>query len=277
MIRAAGGIRSRASRLAEGALYLRDMSEVLILNRLLGGSVSRSAARDVAATVRKARFHAHAAIPEVELEAVVRALDPGTESPVVLPPPMSFCGVGNVEYYHALGAVVQAGKPRRALEFGTYLGVGTLTIALNAPTGCHIVTIDLPDLKAELNDLNRTDLALVAESRYRVGEAFIGSSFRDQVEQVRADSLGWRGDESLGLFDLVLIDGGHSSSIIRADTENAFRLLDPNGIVLWDDYFYLYPEVVSYLDGAAREGRRLVSIRGTNLVVYSERLNTLKH
>jgi len=76
-------------------------------------------------------------------------------------------------------------------------------------------------------------------------------------------------------LDLVLIDGGHSSSIVRADTENALRLLDPQGVVLWDDYFYLYPDVVSYLDSLAAEGRRMVSIKGTNLVVYSERLQSL--
>ena len=50
------------------------------------------------------------------------------------------------------------------------------------------------------------------------------------------------------------------------------KLLSPTGTILWDDYFYMYPGVVRYLERLVDEGRRLHVIRGTNVVIYDQRL-----
>ena len=149
---------------------------------------------------------------------------------------------------------MRARRPRSILEFGTYLGLGTLTMALNAPDDCRIVTVDLPD-DAVIDDghsLNEADLELVRRRRNRTGEAFAGTRVAHLITQVRADSLTWSPSTDLGHFDLVLVDGGHSTPVVRADTDNARRLLAPGGTIVWDDYFHLYPDVVAFLDGSGR-------------------------
>jgi hypothetical protein len=263
------------NRLTASLRYVRDVSEVLFVDRFKAPPPQRDIARETGTIVRRARFHAHAKIKSLELAEIVDRLRPEGVSEVTLVGPRELCGVGNATYYHALGSITRGVDPTSVLEFGTYLGVGTLTMALNSDADCRIVTVDLPDdpLVSETHRLSAGDVELIARRSGRVGEAFLESSTRERITQVRADSLSWRPDDSFGPIDLVLIDSGHSAPIVRADTENAFRLLSPTGTILWDDYFYLYPDVVEYLDGLADEGRRLHVVGGTNLVIYDARLN----
>lgn len=262
------------SRLSASLIYARDVSEVLFLDRLRTSPVQNRIAGEAATVVRQARFHAHARIPHVDIDDIVAQLSPEPVTEITLPGPRQFQGVGNATYYAALASVVRAVNPSTVVEFGTYLGMGTLTIALNARPDCRIFTVDLPDQAdvGEAHALNPADLGLIENRTNRVGEAFIGSRVADKITQVRVDSLTWRAEETLSAVDLVLIDGGHSTPVVKADTENALRVLSPNGTVLWDDYFHLYPDVVGYLDGLAAAGRRLRTIRGTNVVVSDSRL-----
>lgn len=260
--------------LSASVLYARDISEVLFLDRVRASVPQDRIAGEAATFVRMARFHAHARIPHLDVGEIVSKLSPDPISEIVLPGPRPFHGVGSATYYAALAAVVRAVKPSSVLEFGTYLGMGTLTIALNAPSDCRIVTVDLPDDASigEQHALNDADLSLIDVRTERVGEAFAGSRVADRITQVRADSLHWRADEAVSSVDLVLVDGGHSTPVVTADTENALRVLAPNGTVLWDDYFHLYPDVVAYLDGLAAAGRVMRTIRGTNVVISDGRL-----
>ena len=260
--------------LSASVLYARDVSEVLFLDRVRATAPQDRIAGEAATLVRMARFHAHARIPHLDLGEIVSQLSPDPISEIALPGPRPFHGVGSATYYAALASIVRAVKPKTVLEFGTYLGMGTLTIALNAPPDCRIVTVDLPDDAdiGERHALNHADLSLIDLRTGRVGEAFVESRVADRITQVRADSLEWRAEEVVSSVDLVLVDGGHSRPVVTADTENALRVLAPNGTVLWDDYFHLYPDVVGYLDGLAAKGRVMRTIRGTNVVISNGRL-----
>jgi predicted O-methyltransferase YrrM len=262
-------------RLMSLGRYVRDVSEVLVLNRLHSSPLQETMAGEAATHVRQARFHAHARIPNLDLSEIVSRLSADPVTAVTLPGPREFFGVGNATYYHALGSLVRALAPSSALEFGTYLGVGTLTIALNAPDGCRIATVDLPDqpFQQQSHGLNDADLALIDASRERVGEAFLQAGLGDRIHQIRADSLTWGPDPSLGPIDFALIDGGHSTAVVKADTENVLRLLSDDGTIIWDDYFHLYPDVVDYLESVAADGRPLYAIRRTNMVIYNPRLS----
>lgn len=262
------------SRLAAAMRYVRDVGEVLFFDRLHGPPLQSAIAGEAATIVRRARFHAHAKIRNLDLSELLLRLQPEPVTEVTLPGPRELCGVGNATYYHALASFTCAIRPASVLEFGTYIGVGTLTIALNAPADCRIVTVDLPDdpLMEKSHALSRGDLELIERRRARVGKAFLDSRVSSRITQVRTDSLTWQPEDSLKGVELVLIDGGHSAPLVRADTENAFKLLSPTGTVLWDDYFYLYPGVVNYLNGLVDEGLTLHVVRGTNLVVYDPRL-----
>lgn len=262
------------NRLFAGLRYVRDVAEVLILDRVTGPSLQRERAGEAATIVRSVRFHAHAKIPNLQLSELVSRLGSEPVLEVTLVGPREQSGVGSGTYYHALASIARATKPLSVLEFGTYLGIGTLTMALNVSPNCRIITLDLPDDPQlhEEHDLSQGDLELIERRRARVGEAFLHSERRSQIEQIRTDSLTWQPDDSLGSIDLVLVDGGHSEPLVRADTENAFKLLSPTGTIVWDDYFYLYPGVVSYLDSLMEQGLQLYAIRGTNLVIHNPRL-----
>lgn len=42
--------------------------------------------------------------------------------------------------------------------------------------------------------------------------------------------------EARKLFDLIVIDGGHSYSTVKNDFENSLKLLNNNGCIIFDDY-----------------------------------------
>jgi hypothetical protein len=219
--------------------------------------------------LRTLRFRAHAAIPSIPLGDLCRELGHAEESVTLPSATTDLGGVGSADYYFALGATARALAPKTIVEFGTYRGVGTLVLASNAPTA-RVHTIDLPEDTGPRESLNDSDRALVTTNRQRVGEAFLGSPVADRIVQIRADSKALRLSDLVPRADLVVVDGGHSTELIAADTENALAVIDNRGVILWDDYWWFHPEVVHYLDRRARE-LKLRRIEGTNLVAYSRR------
>src|SRR5205085_8044160 len=142
--------------------------------------------------------------------------------------------VGNHTYYYVLGSLVKAINPKTILEFGTYLGVSALVMASNSSKDCKIVTVDLPDQATVETDsaLNEIDREHISMSRYRVGEAFLKTPYEDSITQIRTDSMSFRAEEIVRSADLVLVDGGHSFDLVSKDTENAFKVLSPDGVII---------------------------------------------
>ena len=70
-------------------------------------------------------------------------------------------------------------------------------------------------------------------------------------------------------FDLIFVDGNHTYSYVRSDTEKVLRLLRAGGIILW--HHDRGPRTVKgtwrYLDELAPE-LPLVHIADTSLVAY---------
>jgi len=187
---------------------------------------------------------------------------------VVLPMELPTEGVGNASYFHALAAICAASRPTRIVEFGTFLGLGTAVLALNSAAG--ILTIDLPDTPRaqETETLSQADLTLVSRSRNRIGAYYRGETYADRITEVRCDSRRLDLRDYVPFADLCLIDGGHSYECIASDTSNALRVLAPGGTIIWDDYFWMYPDVVLFLNELQKAGYPLYRIKGTNLVVY---------
>jgi predicted O-methyltransferase YrrM len=184
--------------------------------------------------------------------------------------PFEICneGVGGPAYFHTLAAICAALRPSQIVEFGTFLGIGTSVMALNCEA--QILTIDLPDAAhgEEIETLNQADSTLVDQSRNRVGRHHRGKSFSRRITELRCDSRYLDLARHIDRADLCLIDGGHSYECVARDTENAFRVLAPGGVMIWDDYFWLYPDVVRYLNELSRTGRSMVRIKGTNLILF---------
>lgn len=253
--------------------WARDIIQGLVLDRFDRGR--RRNAELASTACRSLRFHSRAKIRQEPLRDILAAIGCDASLPVLLPGPAEdLAECGNQTAYHALGALVQCAAPAVIFETGTYLGVSALTMALNAPRDCVIHTLDLPtQADADtLGTLNKTDQGHVETSRYRVGEAFLRSSCKDRIRQIREDSMTFRAEKILAEVDFAYIDGGHSLPLITKDTENAMRILGKRGIIIWDDYFHLYPDVVTFLDRLS-DSLPLKGIEGTNFVIYSPAWN----
>jgi len=258
-------------KIIKGLAWLRDVTQVLVLDRFM---IRRRRFSELASTsCRELRFHSRAKIRCLPLAQIIAMFTSQSFEQVSLPGPFTdLSDVGSMNVYHVLGSLVRSLEPKTILEFGTYLGVSTQTMALNAPKDCRIYTVDLPDetLPEGFPKLNPIDKQHIRKSRHRVGEAFLHSSTSRQIIQIRVDSMKFRAETETGEVDLVFIDGGHSLAVIKNDTENAFRILSATGTIIWDDYFHLYPDVVQFLDELQTQFP-LYGITGTNLVIYCRR------
>jgi predicted O-methyltransferase YrrM len=166
---------------------------------------------------------------------------------------------------YCLAVIAQLRQPTNVFEIGTFDGATSLLLARIAP-GATVYTLDLPPETVQAADdsltaaLNRVD-----------GE---GSRFRDTPEAARivqlyGDSRTFDFRPYYGKMDLVIVDGGHASDCVIPDTENAFAMLAPGGIVVWDDYTPHWPNVVAAVDAAAgRRGLSLHRILSTEFAVY---------
>jgi predicted O-methyltransferase YrrM len=258
-------------KITRGLAWLSDVVQVLVLDRL---NPKRRRISELASTsCRELKFHSRAKIRSLPLAQVIAMFTTSSFDQVSLPGPFTdLSDVGSMNVYHVLGSLVRSLEPKIILEFGTYLGVSTQTMALNAPANCRIYTVDLPDeIQPEaMPKVNRNDQQHIRKSRYRVGEAFLHSPTHRQIVQIRVDSMKFRAGTEIGKADLVFVDGGHSMPIIKNDRENAFRVLSAAGTIIWDDYFHLHPDVVRFLDELQTQFP-LFGIAGTNLVIYSRR------
>lgn len=161
--------------------------------------------------------------------------------------------------FYVLGALTQLVEPSTVFEFGTYQGRGAETFAANS--SARVFTLDLPP--GDIVDANEWDVALMkqrlAELRPTIGE----------IERLYADSREFDFSLFHHQIDLVYVDGGHDEDVVMCDTRNALSLLKNNGTIVWDDYGWMYPGVVTVLDELLSSHPTMRRIEGTRLVVLT--------
>ena len=163
-------------------------------------------------------------------------------------------------------------KPRSVFEFGTYNGMTTRQIALNAPPNARIYTLDIPsDVASEL-EIEEIDRHLAKKTgafEFEVGHYFKGTSVAHKITQLWGDSTKTDLSAYHEQMDLVFIDAAHAYSYVKADTENALKMLRPGGVLLWHDYLQiLSPDVSRCLYEYASSGVAIRHLRGTSLAVF---------
>lgn len=158
-------------------------------------------------------------------------------------------------------------KRKTFFEIGTYLGETTLLVAHNNPE-TQVYTLDLPRIGSEQKvKLELTDSHLF--QRWDRGIAFRRTAEANRIVQLYGDSAVFDFSPYKESIDMVFIDGSHSYSYVRSDTEAALNMISSSGIVLWHDY-PAYPGIYAYLNelGAVSD-RPIVHIKGTGLALYS--------
>ena len=183
----------------------------------------------------------------------------------------------SVEELCKICLIVRWLQPRRILEIGTYNGLTTLQMALNAPPGCIVYTLDLPDdLQASL-PLSDIDTYVARHFRAKLG-TYTGSYFagRDglNIRQLLGDSAEFDYATTIDSpVDIVFIDAAHDYQHKKIDTENAFRLLSSRGVILWHNYGDVScPDVTRYLLDIS-DRYKIWHLKNTTLAVYWQGCN----
>jgi predicted O-methyltransferase YrrM len=162
-------------------------------------------------------------------------------------------------------------KPRRILEMGTYNGMTTLQMALNAPADCVTYTLDLrPEQAAQINLGTLDDL--VANHFKANFQTSTGSYFASRedvsIKQLWGDTAVFDYSTLDGPMDLVFVDAAHDYANKKIDCERAFSMLSPRGVILWHDYAQVAnPEVTQCIAEFAKD-HRIFHLRNTNLAVF---------
>jgi predicted O-methyltransferase YrrM len=167
-------------------------------------------------------------LPVVALEDIAPV---ATEFKVSRPP--DWGGSMTITEISSLCHLVAARNPRKVLEIGSFRGLTTLNIAMNAPEA-EIHTLDLPpnfdpaETKFENND------AGVIRSR-----GVYHYEKREEATRIRqhyGDTATFNYEEIGGGVDFCLIDAAHSYEYVRNDTARSLSLMTNDGVMLWHDY-----------------------------------------
>ena len=140
------------------------------------------------------------------------------------------------------------------VEFGTFTGRGACNMALNSEQ--QVYTIDLGH--------SGDDYEYPA---YVPGSDFIDLDIPNKPILIVGDSATVDIPVAPHSAGLVFIDGGHDYETVKSDSERAFRLVRPDGVILWDDYDIGWPGVVRYLHELA-EAQPLVLFEQERFVAW---------
>ena len=207
-------------------------------------------------------------LPEISLEELfpeitkIRPTLPGTSALIdgiqTLPP----------KELITLGLIAAHLKPEQIFEFGTYTGLSTLTMAINSPKS-QIYTLDLDP---EKRPFHAHGSGVGGFSPFQVGLNFLATPEKNNIKQLYADSANFNFEQFSKSMNFIFIDADHSYDFVHKDTINAFAMLAPKGIILWDDY--IWNEEFPECEGVARTLHELMNkksifrIAGTRWAIY---------
>lgn len=179
-----------------------------------------------------------------------------------------------------LSTLVQYFKPKTIFEIGTYTGFTTLHFAQNSKEDTVIYTLDLPPnygqekLTHDKLEKYSYDDHLVVELSTRGidNRVFHKNPLRKKIIEIYGDSMRHDFNPYKGKMDFIFIDGCHAYDYIKSDTENAFKMLSENGVIVWHDYDYIiHRDVFKYLNSLVKD-YRIYSIPNTRFAIYGKNI-----
>ncbi len=154
------------------------------------------------------------------------------------------------------------------LEIGCFRGESLVNILPNTRS-----TVSLSLSKKEMREINLPEYLMEPES--------ILVKPNEKLTQIYHNSLTFDFASLNKKFDLIFIDGDHSTHAVKIDTANAFKLLkDENSIIIWHDFGNNYSEqrndvIAGALMGAPKEAHPFIyRVSNTLCGIYTKR--TLK-
>jgi len=186
----------------------------------------------------------------------------------------SFHGI-TAEYETWIMSVI-AKKSTNIFEFGTASGKTTYLLAENSPESCKIITVTLDeknikDVSYENNDNSVAKNNAIKESIYKKF-FFTGRDCEKKIKVIFVDSKKLKIDNFIRKFDLIFIDGGHTYSYVKNDSEKAFQMIKKGGYILWHDFNIgkkSCKDVVKYLEENVYK-KKIYHIKNTSLCFYQK-------
>ena len=166
---------------------------------------------------------------------------------------------------------------KNIFEFGTCSGKTTYLMALNSPANAKITTLTITSnekisiSKGESKSAYRN---IFTESQYEKF-MFSDTAFEKKIDIRFINSLQFNELEFTHKCDLIFIDGGHTYSIVKNDSEKAFKMISKNGYIFWHDYALgkrSAKDVVKYIHEISKN-KKLYNVSGTSLVYYKNEQN----
>ena len=165
---------------------------------------------------------------------------------------------------NALLAMMRHAGAHRVVEIGTYDGGTTVNLAANLPESGCVFTVDLPP-SFDRYELSASSFYDNRSASAQIGRQFLGSKYAQRITQVLEDSATVDYAKLGGAMDMFFIDGCHDYAYVKHDSEQAFRIVRPGGLVVWHDYGMI-EDVSRYVDELAR-AREINVVQGTRLAV----------
>ena len=134
----------------------------------------------------------------------------------------------------SISAMCAARRPQRVFEIGTYTGSTTLLMAMNTIASAELFTLDL-----RVIDMPESWLDADGNPPFEAGILFRDTPFQTKIQQLLGRSDTFDLSPYRGTIDLVYIDADHSYEAVLRDSEIAFELVSPDGMIVWDDYRWL--------------------------------------
>ena len=159
-------------------------------------------------------------------------------------------------------------------EFGTCSGKNTMLMALNSKESSNIISLTLNQNESKKLSLNKRDnntsiRNIINESNYEKF-LFSGKKIEKKIEVIFIDSRKFNTEKYLRKFDLIFIDGGHTYSIVKNDSEKAFKMLSNKGLIIWHDYVVgkeSCKDVCKYINELEKE-KKIFHIKDTSMCFF---------
>ncbi len=182
--------------------------------------------------------------------------------------------IGATSDQEAWVLAVLAKKAQNMFEFGTASGRTTYLWACNSPENARITTLTLHPQQQALYQKGSEDDSDASQSALNESVyadfMYTATPVESKITQLFGDSKAFDESPFLNRCDLIFVDGSHSYSYVKSDTEKAFRMLAPGGIIIWHDYRDDTKHtlgVYKYLNEISKK-YRLRRIPKTTMVIY---------
>lgn len=160
-----------------------------------------------------------------------------------------------------VSAIAKHLRARNIFEFGTYIGRTTYYLS-EASEEAMVTTLDLP--------LERGSKTGDYLSTY-----FRGTEREGRIRQILCDSKEFDTTPFRKRMDFIFVDGDHSYEGVKNDTEKAFDMLAPGGVIVWHDY-NARPDVgLAHYFVELTKKQPLFRIHNTSLLLYIEGIDPM--